>query len=85
MKLRSDELVWQTVDSEIVVLDLRKSIYFRINGSGATLWEQLALDATPSQLEAVLVDTYGITAEQASSDVRAFLEDARGRGFLLED
>lgn len=84
MKLRSDDLVWQKVDSEIVVLDLRSSIYFRINGSGATLWERLALDATRPQLEAVLVDTYGVNTEQAASDVGAFLDDARGRGFLEE-
>lgn len=82
MKLRSDDLVWQKVDSEIVVLDLRTSIYFRVNGSGATLWELLVTDVTRPQLEAVLVDTYGLTAEQAATDVGVFLDDARGRGFL---
>jgi len=82
MKLRSDDLVWQMVDSEIVVLDLRKSVYFRINGSGATLWEKLAGDVTRSDLETALVDAYGISAERALADVDAFLIDARGRGFL---
>lgn len=84
MRLRADELVWQVVDSEIVVLDLRKSVYFRINGSGATLWEQLAGGTTRSDLEAALVDTYGIPPEEASADVDSFLEDTRQRGFLEE-
>ena len=82
MKLRSDDLVWQKVDSDVVVLDLRTSIYFRINGSGATLWEMLATDATATELEAVLISSYGISSEKAKSDVKAFIDDARGRGFL---
>ncbi len=84
MKIRSEDLVWQKVDSEIVVLDLRTSIYFRINGSGATLWERLVADATRLQLEAALVDAHGITVEQAESDVGVFLDDAKKRGFLEE-
>ena len=84
MKIRSEDLVWQKVDSEIVVLDLRTSIYFRINGSGATLWEHLTIDATRPQLEAALVDAYGITAEQAKFDVGVFLEEAQQRGFLVK-
>lgn len=82
MRLRSEDLVWQKVDSDVVVLDLRTSIYFRINGSGAALWEQLAADATPPQLENSLVSTFGISAERAAADVKAFLADARERGFL---
>ncbi len=82
MKLRSDDLVWQKVDSDVVVLDLRTSIYFRINGSGAALWEQLAADVTNSDLEKTLVATYGISVERAATDVAAFLDDARERGFL---
>ncbi|HKY49570.1 MAG TPA: PqqD family protein [Acidimicrobiia bacterium] len=84
MKLRSDDLVWQKVDADIVVLDLRTSIYFRINGSGAVLWEQLATEATNTDLENSLVARYGISAEKATSDVIAFLADARDRGFLEE-
>jgi hypothetical protein len=82
MRLRSEDLVWQKVDSDVVVLDLRTSIYFRINGSGAALWEQLAAGATIHQLENSLVSEFGISAERAASDVKAFLDDARARGFL---
>ena len=84
VKLRSDDLVWQKVDADVVVLDLRTSIYFRINGSGAVLWEQLAAEATRTDLEKSLVAKYGISAEKATSDVKAFLADVRERGFLEE-
>lgn len=40
MRLRTEGITWQQLDGELVVLDLRSSMYPTTNGSGAFL-EQL--------------------------------------------
>lgn len=48
--------------------------YIQINDSALALWEQLAEPSTLGQLEQVLKDKYGISHEQAVSDVIDFLK-----------
>lgn len=84
MRLRQNDLTWQVVSEEVVVLDLSGSIYLKVNGSGRTLWEALAEGSSEAELAARLAEQYGIDAEQASADVSAFLADLRGRGLVEE-
>lgn len=84
MRLLTENLSWQELDGEIVVLDLGGSAYFRVNGSGALLWRKLADGENRPDLEQVLVDTYGLPSEQAASDVDTFLADVRSHGLLSD-
>jgi hypothetical protein len=84
MQLRQGNLTWQVVGDDVVVLDLEGSVYLKVNGSGRVLWEALNQPCDESQLVARLVDQYGISEEQASGDVRAFLADLRARDLLAE-
>jgi hypothetical protein len=81
-KLRSDDLVWQVIDDEIVVLDTRASAYLGLKGSGALLWRELESDVSDERLVEVLVQRYGIAADTAQKDVAAFLDKLEQRGLL---
>jgi hypothetical protein len=82
MKLRLEDVSWQELDGEIVVLDLRGSAYFQLNGSGALLWQRLAEGGDRSDLEVALVESYDVGAERAQADVEAFLQNLRAHGLL---
>jgi coenzyme PQQ synthesis protein D (PqqD) len=73
---------WREIDGEITLLDMRASEYIALNRAGSLLWTSLAEGATRDHLVGMLVGRFGITAEQASTDVDAFLQDLAGRGFL---
>jgi len=81
-RLRSDDLTWQELDGEIVVLDLRSSKYFVINGSGARLWERLASRASPEDLAAELETSYALEPATAREHATDFLSNLRRRGLL---
>jgi hypothetical protein len=82
MRLRHDNLTWQIIGDELVVLDLKGSVYLKLNGSGRVLWERLAHPCTASELADVLRETYGITQEQATADVVGFVAELRRRSLL---
>lgn len=83
MKLRADDIVWREIDGDLVILDLRSSTYLTTNASGAVLMKELTEEKTDEQLAEALVKAFGITPEQAGTDVAAFVETL-SKGDLLE-
>jgi hypothetical protein len=82
MQLRQDRLTWHVAGDDVVVLDLKGSVYLKLNGSGRTLWERLAEGCDHTDLVSALVAEYGIDNDRATDDVDRFLADLRGRGLL---
>ena len=56
----------------------------KLNQVGADLWRGLEEGKTSEQLSAALVDTYGITKEQADTDVAAFFVKLKDNGCILD-
>lgn len=78
-------LAWRRLADEIMVLDVTRSKYYVIKGSGTILWERAALQSEPSTFDAMvtaLVDEYGISEEQARGDVDVFLAELDALGLL---
>ena len=83
-RLREDALTWRRVGDEIVALDLGRSVYLRINRTGAVLWTALAAGASRPELLEIAVQGFRVDAELAAADIDSLLADLSGRG-LLED
>ena len=73
LTLRVDGVVWREVDDELVVLEVDTGMYLNLNGSATVLWGALTTVATGSGLVSLLIERYGIPAEQAEADVQSFL------------
>lgn len=82
VRLQTDQVVWQKLRDEVVALSLGRSEYVSVNHSGIELWELLAHGASVQQLAARLRERWGIDAEQAQRDVRAFLSELSQAGLL---
>lgn len=82
MKLRSDGLSWQEIDGELVILDLKSSVYLTTNKSGAFLAKVLTAERTPDELIDALVQEYGIDRERAVADAGAFVAVLTRKGLI---
>lgn len=85
MRLREEDLTWQEVDHEIVVLDLRASSYLKLNGSAAVLWKHLQAGANPDELATSLTDIFEVDGPTARRDVDAFLLKLKRGDLLVEE
>lgn len=72
---------WRLVDGDVLGLDLQTEEYFVIKGSGVALWHRMADGATDEELAGVLTERYDLPLERARTDVAAFLDTLRKRGF----
>ena len=84
MKLRTDDLAWENVDDEIIVLDSRASRYYRLKGSGALLWTMLDDGATKADLISRLLVSYSIDEDVATNDVDTFIADLERQKLILD-
>lgn len=82
LKLRADDITWQTIDDEIVCLDLRTSRYLLVNATGSLLWPQLVEGAELEELVDTLTRAFGLDQDTARRDATAFTELLGGRGLL---
>jgi hypothetical protein len=71
---RVPDVVWVTVDDEIVVLDASGRAQV-ITSTGALLWPLLDGVATVGELAADVADVFGIEPELALADVCRFVDE----------
>jgi hypothetical protein len=72
-KLRPNTVEWRPIEGEVVAVDLRTSVYFAINRTGALIWPELACGATREALVARLAQTCEIDRRQAGEEVDEFV------------
>lgn len=75
MRLRGEDLTWQEIDGELVILDLARSSYLTTNGTGAFLAKLLVADRSPEELAEALAAEYGIEVAEARQDVDVFVAE----------
>ncbi len=81
------ELIKRDIGGDTILVPVGKTVYeanglFILNELGAFLWDRLAgAESEKELLEAVLAE-YEVTAEEASSDIREFLNKLEELGIL---
>jgi hypothetical protein len=65
-----------------VLLDVDRGLCFSLNSVGLKIWESLKEGCSADQIAEKLQREYSISFEQASTDVRTFLEELQSSGLL---
>lgn len=82
MQIRTDDVVWQELDGELVIMDLDRSVYLTTNAAGTVLTKLLTQERTRDELADQLVEQFGIDRERALVDVDAFVAQLRDKNLL---
>ena len=70
------------LSGEAVILGLRDSIYYGLDGTGARIWELVQQPAAVSDVAAVVSLEYDVDEPRATVDVLALANDLLARGLL---
>lgn len=86
---RSTDFLLREVAGTCVIVPVGKAArefpgMMRVNPTGRFLWELLEQEQTVESLVAALLERYDVSAELATKDVAAFLENIRSAGALTE-
>ena len=80
LRINSENVVHETIEGEVIVIDLSSGSYFSLSGSGPEVWEMLAGGITAAEAVAALEARYEAERETITSgveDLFAKLSEAR--------
>ena len=77
------EIVHETVDGEVIAIDLDNGSYYSLAGSGPLVWELLAGGASEAELRDALAARFG-AIEAIAGDVSVLLGQLRESGLIVE-
>jgi len=78
----SPDALARELDGEVLVLDLKTSLYFGMTGTGARIWRLIEAGQDRAAIVAALAREYGVAADAIEGDVDAFLDDLLDRGLV---
>ena len=79
----SPDVLARELAGEILVLDLRSSLYFGMTGVAARIWQLVEQGQTRDAIVAALAPDFDDTPGTIAADVDTFLEDLLSRGLLV--
>jgi hypothetical protein len=82
---RADEVLFEVIDGTAVLVDPDGKELFTLNRVGSRVWDALSEHGDPSALaDHLLPQLSGVTREQLESDIRAFLDELRTAGLVVD-
>lgn len=83
MRLRDTDLTWQTVDGQLILMDLRDLACLTPNEAGSFLLTRLMTGESEEGLVAALCERFDVGVHRARGDVTAFLGSLREHDLLV--
>jgi hypothetical protein len=76
LRINSENVVHETIDGEVIIIDLSSGSYFSLSGSGPAIWEALGGGgATAAEVGESLGYRYEAPAEEIASAVSGLLDE----------
>jgi hypothetical protein len=84
---RNSAIVSREVAGETIVVPICRGVgdldsVYTFNSVGKSLWQLLEQSRTPEELTSWIASNFGITAEQAASDVQSYLAELQEVGLI---
>jgi hypothetical protein len=73
-RIDAENVVHETVDGEVIAIDLANGSYYSLSGSGPAIWEQLAAGGEEEEIGVALAARFDGDPTAIRSEVAALLE-----------
>lgn len=79
----ANHLAWQSIEGEVVVIDMRTGKAIGLNDSGSLVWRLLET-ADDEEIGLELSRRFSLDRERALGDVREFTSELQSRGLISQ-
>lgn len=79
------EIVHETVDGEVIAIDLANGSYYSLAGSGPAIWELLARGVSEAEIGAALAGRFASGDGEIGAAVSALLVQLRENGLIVSE
>lgn len=78
----SDDVVFQDLQGEGVLLNLKTGVYFGLDHVGTRVWQLLEKHETLSEIAAAIVAEYDVDEARCADDLLALIAEMEERGLV---
>ncbi len=82
-RINAENVVHETVDGEVIAIDLANGSYYSLSGCGPVVWELLAAGATAAEVRAALAARFDAEPEAIAASVEALLAGLRENQLIV--
>jgi hypothetical protein len=79
------EIVHETVDGEVIAIDLANGSYYSLAGSGPVIWELLANGVNEAEIGTVLISRFEAEEAEISAAVSTLLGQLQENGLIVSE
>jgi len=84
-KLNTPNVVQETIDGEVVIVDLKKGYYYSLVGTGAEIWSYIEQGISQEEIIAIFKQKYLGEEDNLTSTINSFLESLLSEEILILD
>jgi Coenzyme PQQ synthesis protein D (PqqD) len=84
-RVNSPNVIHETIEGEVILIDLKTGTYFSLRDSGAAVWQALEQGAGEDDIAAELRSRYDASESEISDAVRRLLAELEGEGLIRAD
>jgi Coenzyme PQQ synthesis protein D (PqqD) len=82
-RIKNPQVIHETVDEEVVVVNLETGNYYSLVGSGQRIWAAVEREESVSEVVAGIHAAYEASEHQLEETVQAFLDTLEGEGLIV--
>ncbi|RYX85964.1 PqqD family protein [bacterium] len=79
----SAEVAAETLDGEVVLINLANGIYYSLDGTGSFVWGYVERKASSEDIAKAMVASYDVSPQIADEDVRRLMDELVQEGLAL--
>ena len=84
-RVNSPNVIHETIEGEVVLIDLKTGTYYSLRDSGAAIWQSIEKGAGEDDIEAALRSRYDASGDDIRDAVRRLLEELEREGLIRAD
>ena len=74
--------IYETIEGEVMVINLESGVYYSITGAGAVAWPLLIAGATADEIGASLAPRYDVDRPRLMREIDAFIASVRAENLV---
>src|SRR3982751_4139098 len=81
-RVNSPNVIHETIEGEVVLIDLKTGTYYSLRDSGAAIWQSIEQGAGDDDIEAELRSRYDASGDDIRDAVRRLLGELEREGLI---
>jgi Coenzyme PQQ synthesis protein D (PqqD) len=82
LRVNSPNVIHETIEGEVILIDLKTGTYYSLRDSGAAIWQSIEKGAGEDDIEAALRSRYEASGDEIRDAVRRLLGELEREGLI---